>query len=147
MVRVRDGSASAGSTTQLIDDDVEVVEPSTMKSPKKGTATYGKKGNSQPETNRLLKLRYRKLLSRFFEQIEKHQTDEQNAEEQQTAEPSTRKSPRTRSNVQTAVLTAQRSGKKKRSARAQSEAQPEKEPTPLPKFIDDDARERFEWIS
>ena len=38
-------------------------------------------------------------------------------------------------------------GKRKRFARGKSAAQAEEVPNPLPRFIDDDARERFEWIS
>ena len=74
------------------------------------------------------------------------QAVEKTAEDQQTAEPSTKKSPRTRSGIQNTVPTAQQSGKKKRPANEQPEDQTAEEPTPLPKFIDDDARERFEWI-
>ena len=66
---------------------------------------------------------------------------------QQTTEPSTKKSPRIRAGGQTDVQTAQHSGKRKRTANVQPEAQIEEEPTPMPKFIDDDARDRFKWIS
>ncbi|XP_027166423.1 uncharacterized protein LOC113766428 [Coffea eugenioides] len=78
--------------------------------------------------------------------MEEHQTEEQNAEDQQNPQHSTRKSPRTRSGVQDTRSTAKRSAKRKRSSK-EPEAQPAKEPTPLPKFIDVEARDRFELIS
>nr|XP_027088664.1 RNA polymerase II degradation factor 1-like [Coffea arabica] len=65
------------------------------------------------------------------------------AEDQYTPEPSTRKSPRTTSEVQNTESSVKQTAKRKRSARA-PETQPAKEPTPLPKFIDDEARDRFE---
>nr|XP_027090322.1 muscle M-line assembly protein unc-89-like [Coffea arabica] len=69
---------------------------------------------------------------------------EKNAEDQHTPEPSTRKSPRTRSEVQNTESSAKQTAKRKRSVK-EPETQPTKEPTPLPKFIDDEARDRFEW--
>ena len=81
------------------------------------------------------------------EQIEEQQIAEQNVENQQATETSTRKSPRTRSGGKANVHDTPRSGKSKRTAREQPETQIAEEPTPLPKFIDDDGRERFEWIS
>ena len=58
--------------------------------------------------------------------------------DQEIVEPSAKKSSRKRIDVPT---DAQRGGKRKRPARMQPAAQTEEEPTPLPKFIDDDARE------
>ncbi|XP_071924879.1 uncharacterized protein [Coffea arabica] len=65
----------------------------------------------------------------------------------QAPKSSIRKSPRTKSGGQTDEPVAQHSAKKKRVAREQPETQTAEEPIPLPKFVDDDARERFEWIS
>ena len=59
--------------------------------------------------------------------------------DEEKVKPSTRQSPRKR--------TETRGGKKKRPAREKRAYQTEEQPTALPKFIDDDARERFEWIS
>ena len=47
MVRVRGGSASARRTTRLRDEDIEIVETSTTKSPRKGTKARGGK-RTQP---------------------------------------------------------------------------------------------------
>ena len=43
MVRVRGGSSGAGRITRLSDEDIEIVEPSTTKSPRKGTKARGGK--------------------------------------------------------------------------------------------------------
>ncbi|XP_071916817.1 uncharacterized protein [Coffea arabica] len=146
MVRTRGGSAGTGRTIRLRDEHVEIVEPSTMKSPRKGIETRGGKRKSSARKKRQTA---EPSVEQIEEQqtaeqtVEEQQTAEQTVEEQQTAELSTRKSPRTRSDVPT----AQRSGKRKRPAKVQPEAQPEVEPNPLSKFIDDDVRERFELIS
>ena len=140
MVRVRGGSASAGRTFRLRDEDVEIVEPSTRVS-KKRTGTRGGKAK-QPAK----KIQDAPTADPSPVQVEAHQTEEQIAEEQQTPEPSTRKSPRTRSGAQTTGSSAKQSAKRKRTSK-EPEAQPVKEPTPLPKFIDDEARDRFELIS
>ena len=137
MVRVRGGSAGAGCITRLRDEDIEIVKPSTTKSPRKGTKARGGKRTQPARVKRT-------------NQTEAPPTEVPNIsdEEQHTVEPSiepfTRKSPRTRTDVPTAP---QCSRKRKHPTRGQSAAQTEDEPTPIPKFIDDDARERFEWIS
>ncbi|XP_027156269.1 nucleolin-like [Coffea eugenioides] len=77
------------------------------------------------------------------EELEQPTNDvEKNAEEQQTDEPSTRKSPRIRSSVQGTAPTTQCSEKRKHPENEQPETQTAVEPTPVPKFIDDKARER-----
>nr|XP_027077108.1 DNA ligase 1-like [Coffea arabica] len=111
------------------------VDVTTMKSLRKGKMTAKRKSIAQ------LKGRQTADPSR------KQQDAEKNTEEQQTDEPSTRKSPRTRFGVQGAAPTTQRSGKRKHPENEQPGTQTTVEPTPLPKFIDDEARERFEWIS
>nr|XP_027093660.1 uncharacterized protein LOC113714062 [Coffea arabica] len=68
---------------------------------------------------------------------------EKNAEVQHTPKPSTKKSPRTRPEVQNTELSAKQTAKRKRSGK-EPVTQPAKEPSPLPKFIDDEARDRFE---
>nr|XP_027090364.1 nucleolin-like [Coffea arabica] len=68
---------------------------------------------------------------------------EKNAEDQHTPEPFTRKSARTRAEVQNTESSGKQTAKRKHSAK-EPETQPAKEPTPLPKFIDDEARDRFE---
>nr|XP_027083685.1 uncharacterized protein LOC113705986 [Coffea arabica] len=141
------GICSAGRTTRLRDEDIEIVEPSITKSPKKGTKASGGKKTRPAKKKWTAEIEKLQTTEPSVEQTEEQQTAEQNAEEQQIVEPSTRRSTRSRTGVQTRVPTAQRSEKKKRPARKQLEAQPDEQPTPLPKFIDDDARERFEWIS
>ena len=129
MVRVRGGSAGAGRTTQLRDEDIEIVEPFTTKSPRQGAETRGGKRKQSTRKKRNT-------------QTEEQQTVEPSVEPY--IESSTKKSLRIRIEV---PIIAQRSEKRKRSARVQPDAQTEEEPTPLPKFIDDDVRERFKWIS
>nr|XP_027103081.1 nucleolar protein dao-5-like [Coffea arabica] len=78
-------------------------------------------------------------------------TDDQQNEEnttgsKKTPEPSTRKSPRTRSEAQNVEASATQTPSKKRSGK-DPVSQPVEEPTPLPKFIDDEARDRFELVS
>nr|XP_027090354.1 nucleolin-like [Coffea arabica] len=111
------------------------VDVTTTKSPKKGKKTAKRKSIAQPKG--------RQTADPSGEQ----QDAEKNAEEQQTDEPSTRKSPRTRSGIQDTAPTTLLNGKRKRPEHEQSETQTAVEPSPLPKFIDDEARERFEWIS
>nr|XP_027127763.1 nucleolar and coiled-body phosphoprotein 1-like [Coffea arabica] len=64
-------------------------------------------------------------------------------ENQQTPEPSTRKSPRTRSEAQNVGASATQTSKGKRSGK-NPVSQPVTEPTSLPKFIDDEPKDRFE---
>nr|XP_027118447.1 uncharacterized protein LOC113735648 [Coffea arabica] len=72
------------------------------------------------------------------------ETDEGNIiENQQTPEPFTRKSPRTRTEAQNVEASATQTSNRKRSGKAPV-SQPVEEPTHLPKFIDDEARDRFE---
>ena len=54
MVRIRGGSVSAGRTTRfrLRDEDIEIVEPSTTKSPKRGTKKHGGKGKGLAQKKR-----------------------------------------------------------------------------------------------
>ena len=111
------------------------VDVTTTKSPKKGKRTAKRKSIAQPKGRQTA------------DPSGKQQDAEKNAEKQQADEPSTRKSPRTRSGVQGTAPTTQRSGKRKHPENEQPETQTAVEPTPLPKFIDDEARERFEWIS
>ena len=108
------------------------ADTSAMKSPRKGKRTAKRKRMAQPKERQTA------------DPSGNQQAAEKNAGEQQTVEPSTRMSPRTRSGIQNTVPTAQCNGKKKHPANEQPEAQTAEEPTPLPKFIDDDARERFE---
>ena len=129
MVRVRGGSAGAGCTTWLRDENIEIVEHSTTKSLRKGTETRGGK-------------RKQSAKKKQTAQTEEQQTVEPSAEP--SVESSTRKSPRTRTVEPSDVPTAQRSGKRKCPAKMHPEAQNKEEPTSLSKFIDDDARERFE---
>ena len=140
MVKVRGGSAGVGRTFRLRDEEIEIVEPSTRAS-KKRIRTRGRKVK-QPAK----KKQDAPTVDPSPEQMEEHQTEAQNAEDQQTLQPSTRKSPRTKSGVQDTGSTAKRSAKRKRTSK-EPEVQPAKEPTPLPKFIDDEARDRFELIS
>ena len=129
MVRVRGGSSGAGRITRLSDEDIEIVEPSITKSPRKGTKARGGKRTQPARMKRT-------------NQTEVQPTEVPNVsdEEQQTAEPSTRKSLRTRTDARTDVPIAQRNEKRKHPARKQHEAQTKEQPTPLPKFIDNDAR-------
>ena len=119
------------------DNEEEPVQPTNAdvtvtKSPRKGKMTAKRKSIAQPKEKQNV------------DPSGDQQNAEKIAEKQQTEEPSTRRSPRTRSGVQSAAQTAQRSGKRKRPE--QPETHIATEPTSLPKFIDDEARERFEWI-
>nr|XP_027120261.1 nucleolin-like [Coffea arabica] len=155
MVRIRGGSVSAGRIFSLRDEedeDVQVVKPS-IKSPKKRTGNRGGKTKQSAKKMQTVQTTEPSVES-TDEQMEEQQSEEhpvsgeqqdaeKNVEEQQTAEPSTRKSPRTRSGVQSTVPTTHCTGKRKRPANEQPEAQTAEETTPLPKFIVDDARERW----
>ena len=123
------------------------VDASVTKSPRKGTKPYSKKGKRSAKKKGTAQTKERQTADPSVEQIEEQQTTEQNAVNQQATQTSTRKSPRTRFGGQTDVHDAPRNGKRKRTAREQTEAQIAEEPTPLPKFIDDDARDRFELVS
>nr|XP_027082235.1 transcription initiation factor TFIID subunit 11-like [Coffea arabica] len=120
------------------DNEEEPVQPTNAdvtvtKSPRKRKRTAKRKNIAQPKEKQTVDL------------SGDQQNAEKTAEEQQTEEPSTRRSPRIRSGVQSTAQTTQRSGKRKRPE--QPETHTTTEPTPLPKFIDDETRERFEWIS
>ena len=90
MVKFRGGSAGVGRTFRLRDEEVEIVEPSTRAS-KKRTGTRGGK-MKQPAK----KKQNAPTVNPSPEQMEEHQTEEQNAEDRQTPQPSTRKSVRIR---------------------------------------------------
>ncbi|XP_027182105.1 uncharacterized protein LOC113780505 [Coffea eugenioides] len=109
------------------------ADVTVIKSPRKGKRIAKRKSIAQPKEKQTV------------DPLGDQQNAEKTVEEQQTEEPFTRRSPRTRSGVQSAAQTAQRSGKRKRPE--QPETHTATEPTPLPKFIDDEAKERFEWIS
>ncbi|XP_027182087.1 uncharacterized protein LOC113780488 [Coffea eugenioides] len=155
MVRIRREFVSAGRTFRLRDEedeDVQVVEP-PAKSPKKGSGTRGGKKRKQTTRTR----------EQSGEPSVEHQTEEHlvSGSEEELEQPTNanasvmksprkgkkttkwkRKSPRTRSGVQDTMPTAQRSGEKKHPANKQPKTQTAEQPTPLPKFIDDDARDR-----
>nr|XP_027088612.1 uncharacterized protein LOC113709964 [Coffea arabica] len=168
MVRIRGGSVSAGRTFKFRDEedeDVQVIEPS-IKSPKKKTGNRGGKTKQSARKKQNTQIR-EPSVEPSDKQMEEHQFEgypvsgneeeleqptniddaEKNVGEQQIDELSTRKSPRTRSGVQGTAPTTQRSEKRKHPENDQPETQTTVEPTLLPKFIDDEARERFEWIS
>ncbi|XP_027158137.1 nucleolin-like [Coffea eugenioides] len=158
MVRIRGGSVSARRTFMLRDEEdeyVQIVEP-TIKSPKKKIGNRG--GKMKQSARKKHNVPTRKPSAELSdEQMEEHQFEgypvSDNEEEpvqptnadvtnaEKIAEkPSTRRSPRTRSGVQSATQTAQHSEKRKCSE--QPETETAAEPTSLPKFIDDEARER-----
>ena len=107
------------------------------------TKSHNKKRKIFAKKKGIAQTKERQIVIPSVEQSEKQQAAEKNVGEQQTAESSTRKSPRTRSGVQNTVPTNQCSRKRKRPAKEQPEIQTAEELTPLSKFIDDDARERF----
>nr|XP_027101209.1 nucleolin-like [Coffea arabica] len=120
------------------DNEEEPVQPTNAdvtvtKSPKKEKRTAKRKSIAQPKEKQTV------------DPSRDQQNAEKTTEEQQTEEPSARRSPRTRSGVQSVAQIAQRSRKRKRPE--QLETHTATEPTHLPKFIDDETREKFEWIS
>ncbi|XP_027171740.1 nucleolar and coiled-body phosphoprotein 1-like [Coffea eugenioides] len=74
------------------------------------------------------------------------QNEENTTESQPTPEPSIRKSPRTRTETQNVGASATQTSKGTRSGK-NPVSQPVPEPVPLPKFIDDEARDRFDTDS
>ncbi|XP_027166245.1 nucleolar and coiled-body phosphoprotein 1-like [Coffea eugenioides] len=74
------------------------------------------------------------------------QNEENTTESQPTPEPSIRKSPRTRTETQNIGASATQTSKGTRSGK-NPVSQPVPEPVPLPKFIDDEARDRFDTDS
>nr|XP_027101638.1 transcription initiation factor TFIID subunit 11-like [Coffea arabica] len=116
------------------DNEEKPIQPTNAdvavtKSPRKGKMTVKRKSIAHPKE--------KQTVDPSWDQ----QNAEKTAEEQQTKEPFTRRLPRTRSGVQSTAQTAQRNGKRKRPE--QPETHTVTEPTPLPKFIDDEARERW----
>ena len=75
MVKFRGGSAGVGRTFRLRDEEVEIVEPSTRAS-KKRTGTRGGKVK-QPAK----KKQDAPTVDPSPEQMDEHQTEEQNAED------------------------------------------------------------------
>nr|XP_027071826.1 ESF1 homolog [Coffea arabica]XP_027071827.1 ESF1 homolog [Coffea arabica] len=172
----RGGSVSAGRTFKLRDEedeDVQVIQPS-IKSPKKKTENRGGKTKQSARKKHNVQTR-EPSVEPSDEQMEEIQSEghpvsgneeeleqptnvdvtdmkspmkgKRTAKKKRIAQPKGRKSPRTRSGVQSTEPTTQRSGKRKHPENEQPETQTAVESTPLPKFIDDEIRERFEWIS
>nr|XP_027083474.1 protein IWS1 homolog [Coffea arabica] len=81
--------------------------------------------------------------NQFSDPSDDQQNEGNTTGSQKTPEPSTRKSPTTRTEAQNVEASATQTSNRKRSGK-DPVSQPVEEPTPLPKVIDDEARDRFE---
>nr|XP_027071944.1 VID27-like protein [Coffea arabica] len=151
MVRIRGGSTSAGRSFRLRDEDIEIMEPPPV-APKKKSVTRG--GKVKQTAQRKLDI---PTAESYDEQLEEQSSEENiaggNEEPEQavrgdkavtrSSAKRKRKSPRTRTEAQNVEASATQTSNRKRSGK-NPVSQLVEEPTPLPKFIDDEARDRFE---
>nr|XP_027099034.1 DNA ligase 1-like [Coffea arabica] len=161
MVRIRGGSVSAGRTFKLHDEedeDVQIIEPS-IKSPKKKTENRNEKTKQSARKKQNAQTR-KPSVEPSDEQIEEHQFEghpvsgnEEELEQPTNADVTTMKSLKKEKKTAKRKSIAQpkrrqttdpsgKHGKRKRPEHEQPETQTAIEATPLPKFINNEARER-----
>ncbi|XP_071920638.1 uncharacterized protein [Coffea arabica] len=154
-LEMRGGSTSAGRSFKLRDEDIEIVDPPPVASKRKKVTRRGiVKETAQrklvipsPESSdeQMERQISEGNIAGGIEEPEQA-TQENITESQPTPEPPVRKSPRTRTETQNAGASGTQTSKGTRSGK-NPVSQPAPEPIPLPKFIDDEARDRFELVS